>query len=452
MSGLAQARHLRGDYRKAESFAKEALTLLEQVPKDKLTFAHVVEMDQCSFLAAKIAQQLGRINEAETLLQHALNRHNHGRKSRGSCYLHTAWQLIRLHTEKGNYAQAEALAKESIEIAAHGLFPTRVEPELDDRVRNTRFLFSALADLYEAMGRREEALKLSEDVVEMHLPSPGPALRPYVECIDSFRRIAEDLILQGDYQEAENLVASTPNTYKKMVEAGKLIGSYEQAKVLLRGMRVLALAYDGMGRVADAKVLRCEVEETEAIMVGLQQSALEEVREEMKRQKEEAAAAAAAAGGGGGASTSSTSTKKKVTRKQKKRRAAAAAKRRAEQGKEAEEGGAEANVDQEGNDEEEGVVEHWMASLTLMGKEKGEEQQQGGNEEEEEPQECSVCLNDIEREGEGGRKVVQLVCTHLFHAECLSLWEKKTEEVSIAFTCPMCRAAIVVAGADDDVA
>jgi predicted RNA-binding Zn-ribbon protein involved in translation (DUF1610 family) len=70
-------------------------------------------------------------------------------------------------------------------------------------------------------------------------------------------------------------------------------------------------------------------------------------------------------------------------------------------------------------------------------------------EEEQEPEECSVCLNDIEAEEEGegeeGRKAVLLVCTHLFHAECLSLWEKKTEEKSVAFTCPMCRAAIVVA-------
>jgi hypothetical protein len=406
---------------------------------------------------------MGRFREAEGLLQSSLDRYKE-MGGRGGLYIRTAGQLVKLYTEKGNHAQAEALVKEAIHIADHGLFSTTNQLELENRKRHTFSLHAAAADLYEAMGRWEEAVERTMLLIKKH---PHDKARMPFECSDLYRRCAEDLVLQEDYEGAMKIMEATYQVerYGAMIDAGIIMGQLENTKIVLRSMRVLARVLVGLGRIKEAELLRSDVNETEAIMQGLQESALEELRGEMKRKREEEQAGHVE--GNGAATEGASGTRKKANRKQKKRKAAAAAKRRAEQeaqGQHQQQQQEQGEENGEGQKEGE-LVEQGVASLTLEGKGKKEEEEeeqaqqqqqqqqqreqakqqmpQAGEEEEEVLEECSVCLNDIE--GEEAGMAVLLVCTHLFHAECLSLWEKKTEEKGLAFTCPMCRAAIVVA-------
>lgn len=75
LGALVEGRQLRGHYRKAESLVKEAVALLEQVPKSEMTYEHIREMDYASYFAAMIAQQMSRFTEAEVLLQNPLSRY-----------------------------------------------------------------------------------------------------------------------------------------------------------------------------------------------------------------------------------------------------------------------------------------------------------------------------------------------------------------------------------------
>lgn len=65
---LAEGRQLRGHYRMAESLAKEALKVVEQLPKHDWTIKHIEQMFRSSHCAATIARQMGRFTEAEVLL------------------------------------------------------------------------------------------------------------------------------------------------------------------------------------------------------------------------------------------------------------------------------------------------------------------------------------------------------------------------------------------------
>lgn len=69
----------------AESLAKEALSLLQQVSKHKWTFRHVHEMTRSSYFAATIARQMGRLTEAEGLLQSSLDCCKELRGNKDSC-------------------------------------------------------------------------------------------------------------------------------------------------------------------------------------------------------------------------------------------------------------------------------------------------------------------------------------------------------------------------------
>lgn len=64
---LAEGKHLQGHHRMAELMAKEALSLLLQVPHHKWTPNHIQEMDRSSLCVAVIARQMGRYTEAEAL-------------------------------------------------------------------------------------------------------------------------------------------------------------------------------------------------------------------------------------------------------------------------------------------------------------------------------------------------------------------------------------------------
>ncbi|CAO2169950.1 unnamed protein product [Urochloa humidicola] len=55
-------------------------------------------------------------------------------------------------------------------------------------------------------------------------------------------------------------------------------------------------------------------------------------------------------------------------------------------------------------------------------------------------QECAVCLGDF---GDGERLRLLPPCRHAFHIDCIDAWLHATA------TCPLCRAAVVVADVDD---
>tara|TARA_B110000208_G_C11765682_1_gene428539 strand:+ start:27 stop:494 length:468 start_codon:yes stop_codon:yes gene_type:complete len=54
---------------------------------------------------------------------------------------------------------------------------------------------------------------------------------------------------------------------------------------------------------------------------------------------------------------------------------------------------------------------------------------------------CSICLEENNSE-----KSIKLNCTHVFHKECIKEWKKEVitnRELSLEFTCPICKTIIV---------
>lgn len=83
----------------------------------------------------------------------------------------SAYELVRLHTVTGNYAEAESLALKVIRIAKSDLSLAADEMTTNKERAVVLFLHSALADLYEATGRREECERLTKQVLDAHINS-----------------------------------------------------------------------------------------------------------------------------------------------------------------------------------------------------------------------------------------------------------------------------------------
>ena len=147
---------------------------------------------------------------------------------------------------------------------------------------------------------------------------------------------------------------------------------------------------------------------------------------------------------------------RKLTRKQKKRKAAAAKRKKEQEERQQQEGhtpGMAAAAAPETAAASVMDAAAAMASITMeeeeeeqqQGKKEGEEE--GDDDEEDEEQECSVCLGEIGAEavGSDSEGAVLLVCTHIFHGPCLKRWEEMCKVKEFPRSCPMCRAAIIVA-------
>ncbi|KAJ4794680.1 hypothetical protein LUZ62_045926 [Rhynchospora pubera] len=68
-----------------------------------------------------------------------------------------------------------------------------------------------------------------------------------------------------------------------------------------------------------------------------------------------------------------------------------------------------------------------IAKLPVVAYQKGKEYEDG-----DEPDECTVCLGELE-EGEQVRVLPR--CKHLFHVDCIDMWLRSNS------TCPVCRAS-----------
>jgi hypothetical protein len=59
---------------------------------------------------------------------------------------------------------------------------------------------------------------------------------------------------------------------------------------------------------------------------------------------------------------------------------------------------------------------------------------------EEPPDECAICLLELEEEDEDDEGGLVLGCGHRFHAACVEQWVDRSHSKGMRATCPMCRA------------
>jgi tetratricopeptide (TPR) repeat protein len=238
---------------------------------------------------------------------------------------------------------------------------------------------------------------------------------------------------RGELAKAETYLDGMVRCYRHMLETeglglAKVDALFKPALPILK--QLLEIKLD-LGKEEEARALNHDLEETETIFAALKASALDELRSEIHTAGEEEQGAAAEA-----ARVEREKERKKLKRKQKRK---AARRRKAEAVVAAEAaaaaGGAGGGVGGGGTaDGRDGHAEGQAAV------EEPEPEPEPKPEPEPEPEECAICLNDLE-EGMEAR----LLCTHVFHTQCLERWKNRCLEKELPYTCGMCRRQVVVA-------
>lgn len=281
-----------------------------------------------------------------------------------------------------------------------------------------------------------------------------------------------ELIREGDPAAARKKLAFVESYYANAIEKAAM--NFNHLTNLLAAMATLKvwaeaclLAAPGdEDTIVRVDMALADVAQTEAIWAAYWEGVLEETRRQVGEQRAEAAAAAASAAvmaeGDEGAVASGGKSKaakrkqlKRKAQQQKKRAAeeaaaAAAAGRAARDGaamagsgtSEQEEetavnGGQEATGQKQQLQQDPGGLAAATLGLTLHEEKAGDEEKE--EQEEVEEEECSVCLCVLlESEDSGCR----LVCQHVYHVSCLTLWQANCLSKSIEPTCPYCRAPV----------
>ena len=329
------------------------------------------------------------------------------------------------------------------------------EAELRERVRVDRGdiwsgdrdrLLMVIATAFMAAGRREKVKDLMHEVFQTFKRQGLEHCHVQTKVLYGVLS-AELAFLEDDPSKApaevERLLGWLLRSYEFVVEEGLMASSFG-ARKYPRLLQLLARAKRALGDEAAARRLQGEVAELEALAEALSRAALVELRAEF--QEERAAGDGDGdgdggdrggddwGGGGGGGGAGQRAQRTRLTRKQQKRKAAQ--RRKAEAQAAAAAAAAAAQAAAEGQQKHEQEVEQ-----------QGQEEAMAAaaaqlHIHEPEPEECAICTDDLPLPGEEGATL--LVCSHTFHTRCLGRWKDKCLEKGLRFTCPMCRALIMV--------
>jgi hypothetical protein len=159
------------------------------------------------------------------------------------------------------------------------------------------------------------------EIIPMTQTSPDYDLIMRGGAIDSLRRLCCDFFTFKTQEESEVFFAflnALSGGYKINLEMGYFVTNQYTTLKFIKALRVYVAVLRVLGRTKEAEAWEKEFNETEGIILGLQQAALEELREEMAQEKSEA-------------TTHQEQGPKNLTRTQKRRLAAKRKKEREEQ-------------------------------------------------------------------------------------------------------------------------
>lgn len=172
-------------------------------------------------------------------------------------------------------------------------------------------MLTALVEANAKMGRKVEKEAYMRKVMECDSKMDNPFLRVRWSLI-----LAKDQMAVGDFAAAQASLYPSYWWYKGLLECN-FFSEYSKLcrSSMPAAMRTLAKAWKELGKVDEARALKADMDETEAILKSMSDTALLELQTELQQER---AATVASRGGAAPAPTSKT----KPTRKQQKRKAA----------------------------------------------------------------------------------------------------------------------------------